>query len=854
MKRIKIQKKGQAMKAAHITIANRKWVAASPVRWLVLVTAIVALQACSGGSGSDPTVNPAGKFGGSKATYTGPDPQTADIQSFRINVWENLRSDQRCGSCHNAGGQSPAFARSDDINLAYNAANTVVNLEIPSASRMVTKVAEGHNCWQGNDSGTVAACANIVEGYVANWSSAALGGAAKVIQLTPPTIKDAGASKNLPATAPADFTPIHDLLTAHCAGCHTSDAAVPQTPYFAGSDIEESWQLSKSKLSLDEYLCSATTPLSDAQSRFVVRLRDQFHNCWTSGDCASDAAAMHAAVDGLACGIDATQPDAGLVLSKALRLPDGIPANSGGRHEANVIALYEFQTGSGTTAFDTSGVAPEVNLTLSGQIEWVGGWGIRIVDGKAQGSTSDSKKLHDLIRATGEYSIEAWVAPGNVTQGDAEDPARIISYSAGTNDRNFTLGQNMYNYEFLNRSNTTDANGIPALATNDEDEDLQATLQHVVVTYHPVDGRRVYVNGVFTDDIDPVDGGIIADWNDTYALVLGNEVSSNRLWQGVIRLAAIHNRALTAAQIQQNFATGVGEKFFLLFSVGHLIDVSQSYIVFEVSQFDSYSYLFSEPFYAGLDASATAAGIPLQGMRIGVNGREAIVGQSFANLSETINTSEGNNRQVLSSLGTIIALEKGAEADEFFLTFEQLGSNSDVRVPGTAVTLPVGLDGSPSSDIGMRTFDEISATMQAITGISIAANPSLLNTYIEIKQALPSVENIETFLSSHQMAVTQLAIGYCDALIETDPGFFNNVDFGSSLPVADRSKVIDPLVDAVLGVNVATQSDPVAAAAELDALYDQLCGVSASCSAAQTSPASKGVCAAVLGSAAMLVQ
>ncbi len=853
MKQIKIQNKGQAMKAAHTANADRKPVAASPLRRLVIVTAIIALQACSGGSGSDPTENPAGSFGGSKVTYTGPDPQTADIQSFRINVWEKLRADDRCGSCHNAGGQSPAFARSDDINLAYNAVNAVVNLEIPATSRMVTKVAEGHNCWQGNDAGAVAACANIVEGYVANWASAALGGAAKVIQLTPPPIRDAGASKNLPATAPSDFTPIHNLLTAHCASCHTSDAAVPQTPYFASSDIEESWQLSKSKLSLDEYLCSASTPLNDAQSRFVVRLRDQFHNCWTSGNCESDAADMHAAVDGLACSISATQPDSGLVLSKALRLPDGIPANSGGRHEASVIALYEFQTGSGTTAFDTSGVAPEVNLTLSGQVEWVGGWGIRIIDGKAQGSTSDSKKLHDLITATGEYSIEAWVAPGNVTQGDAEDPARIISYSASTNDRNFTLGQTMYNYEFLNRSNTTNANGIPALATNDDDEDLQATLQHVVVTYNPVDGRRVYVNGVFTEDIDPVDGGIIADWNDTYALVLGNEVSSDRLWQGVIRLAAIHNRALTAAQIQQNFATGVGEKFFLLFSVGDLIDVQDSYIVFEVSQFDSYSYLFSEPFYAGLDANATAAGIPLQGMRIGINGREAIVGQSYARLNTTLNTSSGNNRQILSNLGTVIGLEKGAEADEFFLSFEELGSNSNVRTTGPVVTLEVGLDGSPSSDIGVRTFDEISATMAAITGISIAANPSLLSTYIDIKQALPSVENIEAFLSSHQMAVTQLAIGYCDALVEANDGFFGSVNFNAVLTAAQRDNVIVPLLDAVLGLNVGTQPARGTTSSEMENLYDQLCDVN-QCTASQTSPASKGVCAAILGSAAMLVQ
>ena len=79
---------------------------------------------------------------------------------------------------------------------------------------------------------------------------------------------------------------------------------------------------------------------------------------------------------------------------------------------------------------------------------WVGGWGIDIRDGKAQGSTAASAKLHDLITATASTRIEAWVVPGNVTQEDA----RIVSYSAGIDARNFTLGQTLYNYDFADRS------------------------------------------------------------------------------------------------------------------------------------------------------------------------------------------------------------------------------------------------------------------------------------------------------------------------------------------------------------------------------------------------------------------
>ena len=70
----------------------------------------------------------------------------------------------------------------------------------------------------------------------------------------------------------------------------------------------------------------------------------------------------------------------------------------------NVIALYQFKTGQGTTAYDTSGVNPGMHLTLSGGVGWVGGWGIDVGSGKAQASTTTSRKLYDLITAAGEYS------------------------------------------------------------------------------------------------------------------------------------------------------------------------------------------------------------------------------------------------------------------------------------------------------------------------------------------------------------------------------------------------------------------------------------------------------------------
>lgn len=813
-----------------------------------LVLFASALLTGCGGGGTTSLPNTTG--GVTAVNYSGPPPATADVQLFKLNVWDKLVADNRCGACHSTGGQTPAFVRADDINLAYAAANTVVDLGSPADSRLVAKVGGGHNCWLSSDS----ACADVLTAYIDAWAGSTAGGG-KTIELKPPVLKDPGTSRNFPDDSGLFANTVYPLLTAHCAGCHVESAANAQSPFFASADVDAAYAAAKTKIDLE-------TP---ASSRLVVRLRSEFHNCW-SGNCQSDAAEMEAAISAFAGQIPLTGVDPQLVTSKALSVTDGIVASGGSRYENDVIALYEFKTGTGSTAFDTSGVDPALDLNLIGDVKWVGGWGIEINNGKAQGSTTASRKLHDLITATGEYSIEAWVVPANVTQ---EGPARIVSYSAGTGVRNFTLGQTQYNYDFLHRSSNTDANGEPALSTADADEDLQATQQHVVVTYDPVNGRRIYVNGVFTDDLDPVPGGNLIDWDNSFALVLGNEVSGDRQWQGNLRLVAIHNRALTPEQVAQNFAAGVGEKFFLLFSVAHLTGVPESYILFEVSQFDNYSYLFNEPRFISLDPAAAPDNIPLSGMRIGVNGKEAAVGQAYVNLDTVISSTFYRPAgQTLSNIGTVIPLDKGPQQDEFFLTFEVLGSHTHVVLepqplqPGTPPDLP------PVPDIGLRTYDEINATMAAVTGVS-TQQAAVKTTYATIRQQLPGVESIEGFLSAHQMAIAQLAIEYCNALLDNNgqisrSAYFPTFDFTRTADTAfdtaaQRDAVIVPLLASIMGTGLTTQPDPVAVTGELNNLIAGLTacasGPAPSCATTgRTQEIVKATCAATLGSAVMLLQ
>ena len=805
---------------------------------------IALLSGCGGsGSGADTQPNVDTGNGDSGVNYNGPAPRNADTSAFKIYIWNNLVSEQRCGACHR--NQQPAFVQTGDINAAYAAANPLINLNQPATSRMVQKVAGGHNCWEADPQ----VCADQISTWISAWAGETLGLGGGTTELDEPPRYDPGDSKNFPVDSGLFETTVYPLLEPHCSECHQSDAATPQAPYLAADDVDEAYSAAQSKIDLNQ----------PELSRLVERLREDNHNCWTDS-CSSDADAMEDAIRAMANNITATAPDADLVLSKALTVDDGTLAAGGGRYESNVVARYEFKTGEGLTAYDSSGVEPAIHLQFSGDVAWEGGWGIRLNGGKAQGSTQTSKKLTDLIAATGELTLEAWLVPASTGQ----DNAHIISYSAGTMARNLTLAQSGSNYLAYQRiGEATDSNGEPVLAT--ADDPLQASLQHVAITFDPVNGRQIYINGERNGATDPVTPNLLNTWDDTFALVLGNEASNDRPWEGVIRFAALHSRALTGDQIRTNFAAGVGERYFLPFYIGHLIDQPGAYLVFEVSRFDNYSYLFAAPYFINLEQDIVESEVALQGLRLGINGRVPDVAQSFATV-DTLIGGEGYSEQgeTLSRLGTLLPVEQGQDNDEFFLTFERLGSHTNVHTDPQPLPLTPNQYGEQPLP-GLRNFAEINATMSLLTGVPEGYG-EVPDTYRRLRAQLPSEENIEAFLTAHQVGVAQLAIEYCNALVEAERNndasiepLFVGMDYNLGADTLSQQNwkdwVISPLFERMVGNGQASQPDRNGVESELeDLLFNtNLTQCSSDC-VERTATATKAACAAMLGSATMLFQ
>ncbi len=651
-----------------------------------------------------------------------------------------------------------------------------------------------------------------------------------------------------PTVAMASFqTTVHPLVTQYCGPtCHVG-TGTPGSPFLGLNDVDGSY-----RAIVDNQKVNFSNP---GASRLVRRLVADFHHCWSN--CMNDGLEMEAAIIAWAAAIEEAggrgEPVEGGLFSNERTLANGTEdVNSAERVSDHMIALYEFKEGSGDTAMDTSGVAPAMDLSVEGA-EWMTNYGLSFEDGRAIATAAQSRKLYDMIAApdtgTQQYSIEAWIIPDNT---DQEGPARIVSYSRNTGSRNFTLGQQMYTYDHRNRNldPALNDNGTPSLRTYDNDEDAQATLQHVVVTYDQFRGRRIFVNGRWTDDMDEQPAGRLWNWDPEHRFVLANEASNNRQWMGKVQLVAIYDHALTEDQISRNFDAGVGKRLVLSFDVSQWIGPGGA-VEFAVREFDEFSYLFCRPTVV----TNGATGFRISNLRIMVNGSVPVQGQAFVNVDDVVSSS----RQELSTTCSIIPKALGADQDAFALAFEVLGGFEDpVEEPPVGGTPRVF--GDPLPGEGIRDFARINETMSAVTGVP-AGNGAVTATFNELTQQLPDGPDIRAFNSSHQVGVAKLALEYCDQLIESTalrsavaPGFDFTTNVPAAYDAAGRSALISGFIASFIG-DVTTQPDAADVTPVLDQLITDLtmgC-TPATCDADRTRRVAKATCAAVLASGATTI-
>lgn len=219
------------------------------------------------------------------------------------------------------------------------------------------------------------------------------------------------------------------------------------------------------------------------------------------------------------------------------------------------VVVYDFSEGSGSTVGD-SGVGPPLDLAIAdpGAVTWVPGGGLRIDASTTISSGTAAQKVNDAVVASGELTVEAWIHPSSA---DQDGPARIVSISADSKNRNLTLGQGRWGkqpttvYDLRLRSSATNANGQPATTT--PSGAVSTALQHVVSTRDPDGTTRIYVDGVL---VRTGSAGGDLDWVGSHPLLLGNEVEGNRPWLGTYCHVSLHDVALTQEEVGQRHADG----------------------------------------------------------------------------------------------------------------------------------------------------------------------------------------------------------------------------------------------------------------------------------------------------------
>jgi len=281
----------------------------------------------------------------------------------------------------------------------------------------------------------------------------------------------------------------------------------------------------------------------------------------------------------------------------------------------------------------------------------VGGWGISIgAGGKAQASTSTSQKLAAMIQSSGEYSLEAWAAPANVAQTNAY----IVSYSGSNTRVTPPSARAPCSTRDARRSSTTDTDGAPPLMTTTGERRGAAALQHVVLTYDPVNGQRIYVNGIYTGDADPAKGGSLANWGQH--LRAGARQRDHRS----APVAGRHQvrRPFTTARSRRRRSSrtsppALARSTTCCSASARCRGVSQSYILFQASQYDNFSLpVLPAEVHQPRSQAAVPANLQISGMRLGVNGVLAPAGQAYATLSASVGGANytAANGQLLSGL------------------------------------------------------------------------------------------------------------------------------------------------------------------------------------------------------------
>ncbi|MEM1069206.1 MAG: DUF1592 domain-containing protein [Planctomycetota bacterium] len=226
------------------------------------------------------------------------------------------------------------------------------------------------------------------------------------------------------------------------------------------------------------------------------------------------------------------------------------PNDAPSRVANGLLAFYDFQ-GEGSIIRDRSGVGQPLDLRIGQPKAVRRSDGSLQINGEAKiGSPSPATKVTQAVKRRREITIEAWIQPATE---DQSGPARVVTLSRDSNERNFTFGQDGSKFDVRFRHKKTSKNGLPSLSSPGNQARAKK-LTHVVFTRTRNGQARLYVNGKPSGRTTQAES--LENWDDRFKLGFGDELTGGRTWRGSLHLVAIYSRSLSEKEIQRNFSAG----------------------------------------------------------------------------------------------------------------------------------------------------------------------------------------------------------------------------------------------------------------------------------------------------------
>lgn len=163
----------------------------------------------------------------------------------------------------------------------------------------------------------------------------------------------------------------------------------------------------------------------------------------------------------------------------------------------------------------------------------------------------DAEPLIRRLKSGRGLSLEVWLKTSQLKQ---KGPARIVTISGNSSQRNLTLGQEGERLHVRFRTSKTGANGLSPLVTSKVIK--PDTWLHVVYSRRTSGEEAIFVSGKrVASGKRP---GSTADWRTNYGLRLGDELGGGRAWRGQLRSVQILATALNESQVIARFRAGPG--------------------------------------------------------------------------------------------------------------------------------------------------------------------------------------------------------------------------------------------------------------------------------------------------------